>query len=417
MLGDPGFGKTMLLWHEVGRRNEEWRSKIERSEAGLGQAEVAIFVRALELMRWVEKGEGVLEAIIAHRRGAWRLSDATVKLLAEKLGEGAGLIAIDALDEVPLTLRDKLDARLAKFGGAHPQARVLLSSRLVGYTRAPIAIAEDDQFETLAFEPRQMEQSVTKWFHPDAAAGTEAWPHIQSQSDIFGDLRCPLLLRLACALIAEAREKGSSLPTWERRGELYEAFLKHGVKRWSEISHPGAQARGLFMDFAGEVALDLWKQDPRRTLWDEETVASSTDAAQRGHRALELRTDLIRDLCDAGILSRAGPDDPATPLMFTHRSFGEYLAARCLAERLKKRDAPEWELVDEKSWDPAWEQVILFLAGNLSTQSAALQRLIDELADDATDDVVHWRLVLATKCVGEPSGGCLKGSRWGCGDP
>ena len=405
--GDPGFGKTTLLWHEVGRRNEEWLAKIADNQASLEQAEVSVLVRALELAQWIEK-EPLLEALLSHLRGRWHVSDATAKLVGTKLANGAGLIAIDALDEVPMDLRDKLDAALADFAATHNGARVLLSSRLVGYTRAPVKVEEQDEFEVLAFEPGQMEQAVQAWFAPDENAGAEAWRHIESESGVSGDLRCPLLLRLACALIGKAKNKGAAFPSWEYRAELYDGFLVHGVNLWSDRAKPGAQARGLFLDFACALALELCKTNARRTLWDQTEIARKVEALQKNYYALQKRDNLIGDLCDAGILSLAGPDDLTTPLMFTHRSFGEYLAARGLAQRLNDGEAAGWDLVEEKSWWADWEQVFLFLAGALSQHQAALKRLIDTLSDERTDDIVHYRLVLAVKCLAELPSTTLK---------
>jgi HEAT repeat protein len=404
VLGDAGFGKTMLLWHETGRRNRDWMSRIERSQAGLAQIEVAVFVRAFDLADRIRKGEKLPEALTADRCGRWGVSEATAKLVSTKLAEGAGLIVIDALDEVPVAARRELDAALKEFSNTYVKARVLLSSRLAGYAGAPIPIADEDQFEVLAFEPGQMEQAITAWFNPDAGAAAEAWTHIQSQTNIFGDLRCPLLLRLACGLIAEARRRGSGLPRWERRSDLYEGFLLDGVTRWGTAADPppGDTASALFLDFAGDVALELWKQDARRTLWESAAIAEEISLAQGHYRALVPRLDLMRDMCDVGILSYAGPKSPKTPLMFTHRSIGEYLTARALAGKgTKPGPANEWNLIDRRSWDSAWEQVILFLAGLLADRPAELRRLIETLADEKTDDVLHYRQTLAAKCLAE----------------
>ena len=85
VLGDPGYGKTMLLLHEVGRRNENWHSRIERSGAGLLEAEVSVFVRAVELAQWLHRDEGVLDALIRNLREHWQVSEATLGLCSPSL--------------------------------------------------------------------------------------------------------------------------------------------------------------------------------------------------------------------------------------------------------------------------------------------------------------------------------------------
>jgi hypothetical protein len=57
----------------------------------------------------------------------------------------------------------------------------------------------------------------------------------------------------------------------------------------------------------------------------------------------------------------SGPDGVQTPMMFTHRTFGEFLAGQALAKGLISASAA-WELVDQTSWDPRWEEVIRFAA-------------------------------------------------------
>jgi HEAT repeat protein len=83
---------------------------------------------------------------------------------------------------------------------------------------------------------------------------------------------------------------------------------------------------------------------------------------------------------------------------FLHRSFLEYLTARALASRVAEEG---WtsiaDLVDRKAWHPAWQEVVLFLAGELEDPAP----LLELLADESRDDYFRHRLALAARCLGE----------------
>src|SRR5439155_20262039 len=103
----------------------------------------------------------------------------------------------------------------------------------------------------------QMQRAVTAWFPEETpGAGTELWGQIRTQCNIRAVLGCPLLLRLACQVAEEAVAKGRPLPRWERRTELYEAFLEDTVDRWAarEGTRVKMEQGALFLDFTAEVA-------------------------------------------------------------------------------------------------------------------------------------------------------------------
>jgi hypothetical protein len=191
------------------------------------------------------------------------------------------------------------------------------------------------------------------------------------------------------------------LPFWGLRGELYETFLTDAVTRWEERAapKPTTEQRSLFLDFAAEVAYRLWQQDARRTFWDEVIVGRAVNMVRQRYNSLNARDDLLGDLCAAGLLSRAGPDERNTPLFFTHRSFGEYLAACALAQKVAEPESANSAnaLLEKLAWIPEREQVVLFLAGKVEDPGP----LLTSLADASRDDVFRHRLALAGRCLGE----------------
>jgi HEAT repeat protein len=147
-------------------------------------------------------------------------------------------------------------------------------------------------------------------------------------------------------------------------------------------------------------------QDPRRTLWETEVVVRIVSELRQSSSALALRPDLLEDLKAADILVPAAPmKDKRPPLMYTHRTIGEYLTGRALADKLKNKDAREWELVDKKAWDPHWRPVMLFLAGQLAEDPDALNRYLTLCRKPEThppqDDIFHHRLCLQAEVLAE----------------
>jgi hypothetical protein len=58
-----------------------------------------------------------------------------------------------------------------------------------------------------------------------------------------------------------------------------------------------------------------------------------------------------------------------------------------------------WTLVDRKAWDPAWQEVLVFAAGQLAGQRP--RPLLEALADAGRDDLFRHRLALAARCLAE----------------
>ena len=104
--------------------------------------------------------------------------------------------------------------------------------------------------------------------------------------------------------------------------------------------------------------------------------------------------------------------------VWPHRSFVEYLAGSALARQLEQPNtwnagrpqeppvdpAAVWRLLDRKAWDPAWQEIIRFLAGALADPSDLLRQLQNPFrAPDGKrgDDVQRHGLALAGLCLGE----------------
>jgi hypothetical protein len=132
-------------------------------------------------------------------------------------------------------------------------------------------------------------------------------------------------------------------------------------------------------------AMNAVEQDPGAPLRMRQWLEHS-DSAIGAYPALQKRPDVLQDLITAEILAPAAFEtDGVPPLMNTHRTIGEYLVARAIAHKLQKPDAPEWEMIDKKAWDPQWRPVLLFLPGLVSESPATIARYVKLCRQPETD--------------------------------
>ena len=137
---------------------------------------------------------------------------------------------------------------------------------------------------------------------------------LNKREAVSGLARIPLLLSLLCRVF---EDDGTQFP--ERSGEIYSRVLRGLLKTWRR--EKGAEATDVDVELTlGKVSAAAFEVFPASQFGETEFAKHATgDAAE-----------LVRTLLRDGILIRAGADQDA-PLMFLHRTFHEYLAARHLS--------------------------------------------------------------------------------------
>lgn len=409
VLGDPGFGKTSLLWQLVARDCDSARRRLRSDSASLAEATFATFLPAAEIAERLNAGNvPATEAVFVDCiRSLYSLDSNLSELISQKIISGQCCLCIDALDEVtdPRELRRFLRRFLADNGSA----RLVLSSRLSGYSEAPFDIDPDDQVEILPLVTDQIRQAIDSWFGDEPEVAKTIWRQIGRNDRLHDAFASPLLLHLATRQIRMAREADRELPKWERRVDLYHGFVDHALQQLAERSEePIKEMESLELRlFLGEFALALWQHDSARTLWsrDQLRIQIKSTVQQGQFWGLQKRFhQLFDDLQDSGILVPVTAGDSNSPMMFLHRTIGEFLAGERIATSINESKDQCWELVEKKSWDPNWEQVILFVAGCLKEPSDLLGRLINGSPTQLNpygDDLLRHRLLLAAKSIRE----------------
>ena len=354
-----------------------------------------------------------LEEALAAGAGPGR-SEAFHRFVLQRLKTGHAVVLLDAWDEVPVEVpepgqpiaykpncRQRLGQRLGAFARRFPHCRVLLTSRIVGYDGSPIPDARE--LELFAFDWPQIEAFARAWFG-------DAEPFLamlRQNPRVQGLARIPLMLTLMCRAHEEQRRhpaaprSGPARPRGECRSTRSACAACSATGRRRRSGAPSATA-------TWRRCWRCWRRPPTRC------SRGATSSSARGLLREEVRvalgglgaghelagrdaTSVIAELKHAGILVTTG-EHRAAPLLFLHRTFHEFLAARALARRVKSEG---WLViaaqVDRKAWRPAWEEVLVLLSGQLADPLPLLRLL----ADERRDDLFRHRLALAALCLTE----------------
>jgi HEAT repeat protein len=426
ILGDPGFGKTWLLQYETRRLAHEAVQGLDERTVDLEQLILPIFFRLSDL---ANRGkDDINKALLDLVKG--KRSDAFCLWVQGKLETEHCAILLDAWDEVPTEIpgdgqpiayergrRQWLGQRLAEFARMFPRPRLLLTSRMAGYTASPIHGMLE--LELLAFELPQQEQFVRVWFEDEEAkdvsnketTGTAFLQLLREKYQVRGLARIPLLLALMCRAY-----ESNQLQFPARRSEVYRCCIWGLLRDWKrgkeERQISDAYVHHLLQlleNVAFEIFRDGYQQFGEALL--EDKVAPWLDGLKPSHALYSKKAiDVIGELKTEGILTELGGSN----LIFINRTFQEYLAAGGLLQLLRKNQREGWRCVDKKAWDPVWESVIVCFAARLANISVSknassendrnwagrhLRRLLGLLANARKDDYLRHRLALSARCL------------------
>src|SRR5262249_2007323 len=152
-------------------------------------------------------------------------------LFRARLGTGGGLLLLDAYDEVPDDRRPLLLRTLGEWVPGNPQARVLFTSRVVGYQRPwplPERSETDREMEMLPFADDQVGAFAGAFFAGEPEAARELRELLRRAPQVRGMAQIPLLLGFLSALYREMREQPAGQRqdlARLRRTDLYRAVL------------------------------------------------------------------------------------------------------------------------------------------------------------------------------------------------
>ncbi|MDQ3762484.1 MAG: HEAT repeat domain-containing protein, partial [Actinomycetota bacterium] len=419
LLGDPGAGKSTLARYLALTLADASTEGPLRALAGW--LPLLVELRTYAVALWRERT--FLDLIdYLHATEGLGLPKSMVDSYLRQ--DGRAVVIFDGLDELfDPQLRDMVTRQIAEFAARYPRARIVVTSRVIGYQRTVLDAAGFAHYMLQDFGPGQIEAFVTCWYQI-------ACPHSPIE-----EARLRERLLAAVDDSAAVRELAGnpmlltilSIIGWRRglprdRRAVYQHAVSVLIEHWGPSKHLRDARVDQDMPY-----LDY--DDKLELLCSVARVMQDGPAGLAGNHILG--SDLLAEF-DTYLRQRYElPSDQAKPAAkamldqfrehnfvlshfgaevygFVHRAFLEYLAAEDISRRFAERKLTENELTNEvfgRRWpDPAWQEVLLLVTRMIPERFAG--QVIDHLL--AADPLWFLRpgelprhVLLAVRCIGE----------------
>lgn len=260
--------------------------------------------------------------------------DLNERQFRDALTLGLATVIFDGLDEVTdINQRIEMVQRISSFASEFPSVSLLVTSRSIGYERAPLP---DTVFVTLTLDEFSVAQSreyVERWFafieRPELAT------EFERESETVSDLKeNPLLLSLLCILY---RERGS-IP--RRRRDIYAQCADLLFHTWDSHRHID-QPEELHANgdrIMQELARWVYNSQTAQNGLSESVIRKAIGIYLRDTVGVEegearRRAGEFLDFCAtrAWLLGTTGTGHGERLFGFTHRTFFEYFAAEAIS--------------------------------------------------------------------------------------
>ena len=424
VLGDPGSGKTTLLRYLAlcYARDRAEGTTVVRDRLGLPESgSLPILLPLRNLGAYLKanhptddgtEGHGRLLAFLHAYLQGERVTVPDDFFDAD-LRAGRVVVLFDGMDEVgDFDLRRRVARLVEAFAAAYPTCRIVVTSRIVGYTGAA-RLGEDFATTTIRdFTLADVTQFLTHW-HRLVAIGqmgpgdsAEHAAALQTQQLLEAIRTNPRVRELAInplmlTVIALVHRDRVQLP--ERRAELYAEAVEVLLGKWDEAR--GVEESRILDDHVFDItdrrlllqsiALTMHAAGQKEIATDDllaqvqAAFANRTPDTRAAERAAQRFLTVVQER--TGLLVEAGQG----VYRFSHLTFQEYLAAVEVAER---EDYIAYTLAHAA--EPFWREVILLEAGYISTKNQArTTRLIRAIADAPREPELFHNLVLAAECM------------------
>jgi hypothetical protein len=422
ILGDPGAGKSAVTrFLALTLADDAPGSRL----AGLrGHLPVLIELRSYLAHAGDGRCDGFLD-YLDHRASTDSLGLPRDGLMTYLRGGGRALFLFDGLDEIlDPQRRDSAASQIAAFAALFPDARVLVTSRIIGYARRTLTEAGFEHFTLDDFDDEQIEQFLSGWHaltmsdEPAEAARQRARIHdaIAGSAAIRELASNPLLLTILAVM---ARNEELPKERWKLYDHAADVLIVHwDVNRQLHEHHADSEPLDENACKAMLQRLALRMQSRAGGLSGNYIVKADlvrvfedylVERYQYGRgKASAMANTIIDQFRERNfILSRYGP----RLYGFVHRTFLEFFCAQAIVERFEQND-PDWTaarlrgLFAEHWADPSWREVLRLIVGRLPARPAG--ELIEMLAVEVNrpwpaEEFTQppWNLALAAQCVAE----------------
>ncbi|OPG10111.1 hypothetical protein B1R27_03795 [Streptomyces sp. GKU 895] len=400
LLGDPGAGKSTLARHLALTLTREATGAEDPLAALAGRVPLVVELREYATGEWRER---TFEDFLAYLHGTKGMAPPPA-VVDRLLAEGRAVVVFDGLDELfDPAARAQVSHRIADFAGRYGGtggARVIVTSRVIGYRRGVLEHAGFSHHMVQELSLRQIECFARQWYataypHDEERSTrlcrrlTDAVSHSRPVAELAGN---PLLLTIL-AIVGRRRD----LPR-DRLG-VYRHAVAVLVAHWDEhAKHLRAPGEVEALSYLGdEDRHELLRLVARRMQEGEGGIAGNhihqdvlletfRDYVREQYelplaQAVSAARVMVRQFRERNfILSHYG----VGVYGFVHRAFLEYLAAVDIDHRYtREREWTPEEFIEEifagHAEDPAWHEVLLLVVGQLGEREAgaAVDRLLE----------------------------------------
>jgi hypothetical protein len=229
LLGNPGAGKSTLaskLCHDLSTRYSD------RLVAGRQVTPILVVLRDFGAEKRSHRCS-IIQHIESTANAKYQLAPPP-QAFQYLLLSGRAMVIFDGLDELLDThYREEIVGDVESFCTLYPSVPVLVTTREVGYDKAPLDERRFEAFRLADFDDSQVQDYVEKWFAADielpAAQRASRAAAFLEESAIVPDLRAnPLMLALMCNIY-----RGESyIP--RNRPDVYEKCAVMLFERWDK---------------------------------------------------------------------------------------------------------------------------------------------------------------------------------------
>ncbi|MEU3571284.1 HEAT repeat domain-containing protein [Kitasatospora sp. NPDC036755] len=412
LLGDPGAGKSTLARYIALTLVQDADGPLAALD---GLVPLVVELRQYAEGQWRER---TFEDFLDHRQAVAGMSLPGPEL-RQLLSRGEAVVVFDGLDELfDPGVRAATAERIAAFAARYDRARVVVTSRVIGYQRGPLSGAGFTHVMLQDLDPDRIADFARRWYAiacpTDAELTGRLVERITTAVEASRPIRelagNPLLLTIL-AIIGRRQ----ALPR-DRQG-VYEHAVRVLVAHWDRdtkhLNVPLTPGAAEVLDLLDDrERLELLRLLARRMQEGTGGIAGNhihaeeleavfrdyfTQFGYLPHQCLAAARTLRNQLRERNfILARYGSEVYG----FVHRAFLEYLAAADIFQRytVGREWTPE-ELIQEvfarRADDPAWHEVLLLVVNQLSEADAG--KVVDHLLDRRDEG----SLVLAFQALAE----------------
>ena len=411
ILGDPGSGKSTLLRYLV-------LSLLDNPDA-LGSAFSGHLPFLIDLKAYTAlRRDGKCETFGAYFDVLAKQEECPVTsnvLSAYFKSKQPAVVLFDGIDEIfDLEEQETVTRQISAFADSNPHARIIVTSRIIGYRRSILTQAGFRHFTLQDFDEQQVTDFVRQWYtltlgnRPD-----EATARIERIRDSFRRSRSirqlsgnPMLLTIM-AIIGKHQE----LP--RERWKLYAHATSVLVQHWDVKRHLRNKQLEELMDEEDKkellrrlaFAMQRGKGGlAGNYIHSEELQAEFVSYLRERYqlpveRAVIIAREMIAQFRERNfILSFYG----AGVYGFVHRAFLEYFCADAIKTKFERTTELPLEtlktgIFGKHWWEKPWQEVLRLICGMVGEQYAG--ELIDYLR--SIDDEDRANVALAIECLSE----------------